>query len=213
MTSRRPELAGLAIADPPQRWEALGFALDDERLTLGGVVVALGVAGRGITGWTLRHAQVAGGVGECGEIGGLATQTSWRPVADAVVHPNGARAVDHVVVVSPEFDQMAASLAAAGMPLRRIRDAGGGVRQGFRRLGPAILELVEALAAPVSAFWGLVIVVGDLQALRERLAPHLGEIRDAVQPGRHIATLGKSAGLSTRLAFMDPIAGPPTGGY
>ena len=33
------------------------------------------------------------------------------------------------------------------MPLRRIRDAGG-FRQGFRRLGPAILELVEALGAP-----------------------------------------------------------------
>jgi hypothetical protein len=50
----------------------------------------------------------------------------------------------------------------------------------------------------------MVIVVPDLGALHERLAPHLGEPRAAVQPGRHIATLAQSARLSPQIAFMDP---------
>jgi hypothetical protein len=120
-------------------------------------------------------------------------------------HPNGAVALDHVVVVTPDFDRTAAALAAAGLPLRRIRDAGG-FRQGFRRLGPAILELVESREAPPgpATFWGLVVVVPDLDALALRLGEHLAGVRDAVQPGRRIATVRRSAGLGPALAFMDP---------
>jgi hypothetical protein len=49
-----------------------------------------------------------------------------------------------------------------------------------------------------------VAIAPDLEALRERLHPHLGPVRPAVQRGRHIATLAASAGLSTAVAFMDP---------
>src|SRR5580658_10093680 len=147
----RPELAELCLADPPESWAALGFTVAGESVELGGVRVRLGAAGApgaGIVSWTLR------GV-EAGEIDGLATLArlaasgaSAGPAARAApVHPNGAVALDHVVVLSPDFDRTAAALADAGLPLRRIRDAGG-FRQGFRRLGPAILELVEARDAP-----------------------------------------------------------------
>jgi hypothetical protein len=89
------------------------------------------------------------------------------------------------------------------MPLRRESERDGR-RQGFRRLGSAIMEIVEASDLPgPPRFWGLVVVVADLDALHARLAPHLREPRPAVQPGRRIATLGSSAGLSTQLAFMD----------
>jgi hypothetical protein len=90
------------------------------------------------------------------------------------------------------------------MPLRRVRDAGG-FRQGFRRLGPAILELVELREASAgdARFWGLVVIVADLDALAERLGPLLRPIKPAVQPGRRIATLDRSAGLSPQIAFMD----------
>ena len=118
-----------------------------------------------------------------------------------------------MVVVTPDFGRTAAALEAAGMPLRRIRTVGGSrpgesgaFRQGFRRLGPAILELVEARGAPAgpAAFWGLVVIVSDLEALGARLGDRLGTPKPAVQPGRRIASLRASAGLSPRVAFMNP---------
>ena len=138
------------------------------------------------------------------EIDGLATIAA-PPSRAAVAHANGAIGIDHVVIASPDFDRTAAALERTGLALRRIRDAGG-FRQGFRRIGPAILELVEAAGAPPgpSRFWGLVVIVPDLEALEQRLGDRLGTIRPAVQPGRRIVTLRDSAGLSTRLAFMDP---------
>jgi hypothetical protein len=205
----RPELAGLEIADPPERWRALGFAVEQGRLELGGVEVELGAAGTdrahappagdGIVGWTLRHVEAPTA------IDGLATRATAAPPPPTVTHPNQAVAIDHVVVTTPDFDRTAQALESAGMSLRRIREAGS-FRQGFRRLGPAILELVEARDAPPgpAAFWGLVVVAEDLEALSARISPHLGQIRPAVQPGRLIATLADSAGLSPRIAFMDP---------
>ena len=179
----------------------------------------LDAAGRGITGWTLRRISLHQ------DVDGLPTGTTTDPPLRTRPHPNGAIGIDHVVVTTPEFDRTATALEDAGIPLRRTepddaaaarqgeagrraggRPAAGGFRQGFRRLGPAILEVVEAPKMPAgpARFWGLVVVVADLVGVRARLAPHVGEIRDAVQPGRQIATLGQSAGLSPRIAFMDP---------
>jgi hypothetical protein len=195
-----PLLAGLGVADPPERWADLGFAVTGTHVDLGGIRVNLAEPGEGIVSWTLR------GVEET-EIDGLATfaDASEAEISAPDEHPNGAIAIDHVVVVSPDFDRTSAALAAAGLPLRRIRDAAG-LRQGFRRLGPAILELVEAPGAPggPARFWGLVVIVADLDALAPALGERLGQVRDAVQPGRRIATLRRSAGLGPALAFMDP---------
>jgi len=200
-----PELAEIHVADPPVRWEALGFTTRDGGIELGGIRVTLGVEGHGITRWAIR------GIEDPKDIDGLPTATAppqpppSRP--NSVPHPNGATGIDHVVVVTPDFDRTAARLGEANLPLKRIRDAGGFL-QGFRRLGPAILELVEARQAPPgpggARFWGLVVIVTDLEALTDRLGNHLGAVKPAVQPGRHIATLRPSAGLTPRLAFMDP---------
>ncbi|MGH2895064.1 MAG: VOC family protein [Solirubrobacteraceae bacterium] len=199
----RAELAALQIADPPEAWEALGFTVStDGVVVLGGVELWLDSAGRGITGWTLRRISLHHDVD--GLPTGVTTAPALRTRPDPP-HPNGAMALDHVVVTTPDFDRTAAALDGAGIPLRRIRNAGG-FRQGFRRLGPAILEIVEGPTMPAgpARFWGLVVIVADLVGVRARLAPHVGEIRDAVQPGRQIATLAGSAGLSPRMAFMDP---------
>jgi hypothetical protein len=193
------ELSGLEIGDPPEPWAALGFDVVDEHMDLGGVRVRLGAAAKGIVSWTLHGVEAT-------DIDGLVTRsTTTRELGPNAPHTNGALAVDHVVVVSPDFDRTSSALAAAGMPLRRIRDAGG-FRQGFRRLGPAILELVEARDAPggPAAFWGLVVTVSDLDALARDLGDRLGTIRDAVQPERRIATVRAAAGIGPALAFMDP---------
>ena len=203
--TRAPELAELAITDAPERWAALGFTVDEEdNLDLGGVRVRLGSSnggGTGIVSWSLR------GVNAMGSIDGLASPVPrvLRPPPFAT-HPNGATGLDHVVIFTPDFNRTADALKRAGMPLKRTREAPGGVRQGFRRLGPAIVEIVTSpeIAGPDAYFWGLVVVVISLDELAERLGDHLGEIRPAVQPGRRIASLRKSAGLSPRVAFMSP---------
>jgi hypothetical protein len=216
----RAELAALQIGDPPDAWSSLGFTVsDDGVVVLGGVELWLDAAGRGITGWTLRKVTLHH------DIDGLATGVTTDPPPAGTQHPNGALGLDHVVVTTPDFDRTAAALDKAGIPLKRVqpddagaarqgeagrraggRPAAGSFRQGFRRLGPAILEIVEAPKMPAgpARFWGLVVVVADLVGLRARLAPHVSEIRDAVQPGRQIATLSKDAGLSPQIAFMDP---------
>jgi hypothetical protein len=208
-TAPRPELAELAelaelgVADAPGRWAELGFAVAGAHVDLGGIRINLGEPGEGIVSWTLRGVEVA-------EIDGLATVAGAGEGGSsprAGIHPNTAIAIDHVVVVTPDFDRTSDALTAAGLPLRRVRDAGG-FRQGFRRLGPAILELVEGRGAPGGAarFSGLVVIVRDLDVLAQRLGERLGGIRTAVQPGRRIATLRASAGLGPALAFMDPEA-------
>jgi hypothetical protein len=202
---REPELAELAIADPPAAWRSLGFDVEGDHLDIGGIRIRLGVGEdgrRGITSWSLR------GANAMGSIDGLPSPVPrvLRPPPFAT-HPNGATGVDHVVVLTPDFDRTAGALRRAGMPLRRMREAENGARQGFRRLGPAILELVHAPemdGGGDARFWGLVVVVISLEALAERLGDQLGDIRPAVQPGRRIATLRESAGLSPAVAFMSP---------
>jgi hypothetical protein len=191
----RPALTALQIADPPERWQALGFAVDEDTVHLGGVRLELGVNGYGIVGWSLDAVETAN------DVAGLATTNA--PPAAPQAHPNGAIALDHVVVLTPDFDRTAAALDQTGLTLTRIRDAGG-FRQGFRRLGPAILELVEAPGTHVTGFWGLVVTVADLDDLAKRLGGRLHPIKPAVQPGRRIATLDQAAGLTPQVAFMDP---------
>lgn len=200
--STRPELVALEIADPPARWEALGFSVSPDRvIELGGVQLRLGADGEGIVSWALR------GIAPTEAVDGLPTQVIDQSVGlvkerAAVGHPNGATELDHVVIVTSDFDRTADAVAAAGMPLRRLAERNG-ARQGFRRLGPGIMEIVQASEGP-TRFWGLVVIVSDLDALAERLGGLLREIRPAVQPGRRIAPLRSEAGLSPAVAFMDP---------
>jgi hypothetical protein len=195
----KPLLVQLELADHPDLWRALGFEVRDGAVVLGGVRVVLGSEGRGITNWSISGITAT-------DIDGLSTTPASPPRQQiSVTHPNGATRIDHVVIATPDFERTAKALDAAGMPLKRTRDAGG-FRQGFRRLGPAILELVEAKTAPEgpATFWGLVVIVNDLDALAERMQDRLGTIKNAVQPGRRIATLRSEAGLGQPVAFMDP---------
>lgn len=212
-------LDGLVVADDPATWRALGFAVDGDRTCVGGVEIRLagGAAGTGIVGWGLR------GVGEADvDLDGLATTPLPPPpdpaqpahpnsaLGDDRAHPNGALAVDHVVAVTGDFTRTVGVLETAGLVLRRTREVPGreGIRQGFFVLGTALLEL----AGPVpdhdrASFWGMTLVAADLDALAARLGERLGPVRDAVQPGRRIATVHRGAGSTTPLAFMSARGG------
>jgi hypothetical protein len=124
--SERPELAELSIADPPERWEALGFAIEDARAQVGGLQLRFGVGGRGISAWSIHN------IGDPGTIDGLPTTRAKSPSPKkSVPHPNRATGIDHVVVVTPDFDRTAAELARTGMPLRRVRDGGRAFARAF----------------------------------------------------------------------------------
>lgn len=199
---REPELAEVVIADPPERWRALGFDVyDDGSTDIGMVRVRLGADGKGITAWSLRR------VNATGAIDGLTTLAPRMLIPPPFrTHPNGVTGIDHVVIITPDFDRTAAALARAGVELKRDQYSEGRGRLGFRRIGPAILELAHRpdLKGDDSHFWGLTFTVISLESLAERLGALLGPIRPAVQPGRRIATLSVEAGLSVPVAFMSP---------
>jgi len=207
-----PTIDELLFADEPARWSALGFAVADGCCQLGAVRVRFAAreAGAGIVGWSLRD--VLGT-----ELDGLATTISDSPVpTQAPAHANGVLAIDHVVAMSPNLDRSVGILRAAGLDLRRLREEptpAGAPRQAFFRLGREILELVQEPEQVVlraggpdrpARFWGLALRVEDLERTVDQLGEHVGEVRRAVQPGRRIATLRRSAGLAVPVALMSP---------
>jgi hypothetical protein len=202
-----PTAGELVIGADPARWRAVGFHVRDGEARVGDVVLFLDPrAGSGIVRWGVH-----GLASE--DLDGLPTRAlapapsrSDRAVAR---HPNGALCVDHVVALSPSFERTVRALERAGLDLRREREVGGDhpLRQGFFVVGGLLLELVEKRdgepTAP-AAFWGVTFVVEDLDACSALLGDLLGEPRDAVQPGRRIATVRRSAGLGVPVALMTP---------
>ncbi|MGO9319389.1 MAG: VOC family protein [Solirubrobacteraceae bacterium] len=203
----------LTLADEPDHWAALGFDVHEDVCQIGSVRLRFAGSGvsdqsPGILSWSLRELDSA-------ELDGLPTTRSERPIpAPSAAHPNGVLAIDHVVAISPDLERSIAAMQAAGLDLRRVREQptpAGAPRQAFFRLGHEILELVQEPADVIAShggaerpvqFWGLALLVEDLDRCAERLAPHVGDVRPAVQPGRRIATVRRSAGLAVPLALM-----------
>jgi len=209
-----PTIDELTVADAPDGWLSLGFEVEGDVCVVADVRIRLAGsgAGRGLAGWLLRDVEKT-------ELDGLSTTRSdRRPPSGPPVHPNGVTALDHVVAITPALDRTVAVLTDAGLDLRRVREEptpAGAPRQAFFRLGATILEVVqespeaiERAGADRSAFfWGLAFVAPDLDATVAGLGDHVSEIRPAVQPGRRIATLRRSAGLALPVALMTPPLG------
>jgi hypothetical protein len=218
-----PSLDELIVADAPAAWRACGFEVEGDVCTVGATRVRLAPEGGGkrLTRWSLRGLEGT-------ELDGLVTTRSDRPPpTERPLHPNGVSALDHVVAISSDLDRTVAALCEAGLDLRRIREQptpAGAPRQAFFRIGEPILEVVQAPADAIERtggdrpafFWGLAFVAPDLEATVATLGDRVSEVRDAVQPGRRIATLRRSAGLSLPVALITPPvkspaadAGPP----
>lgn len=201
----------LIIGDEPSAWAAAGFSVDGQRLVLGKTVIELiGSEGkRGIVGWALD--------GVTSDIGGLPTvivPDHHQP--EAVSHPNMAFAIDHVVVASRDPARTSAAFGAVGMDERKritLPGTNGGDReQRFFWAGRVIVELVGP-ASPEStedvsstaSFWGLALVSANLEIALSTMGDALGEPKDAVQPGRKIATVRtKELDISVPIALMSP---------
>jgi hypothetical protein len=215
----RPELDEIVLGDDPHAWHALGFTVVDDVVALGGVRIRLagsggGGGGSGFLGWSLRNLR------DGADLDGLDASISHAPPPAPAQHPIGATAVDHLVALTPDFDRTVAALRAADLDYRRTREAGGGTRQAFFVIGPCLLELggpargadlppgEHALAPGQDAprLWGMTLVVDDIDAAAARLGDLLGRVKDAVQPGRRIATVRREAGLGVPLALITPRA-------
>jgi hypothetical protein len=206
-----PTLDELTVADAPDSWRECGFAVDGEVCAVGDVAIRLAgpAVGTGLIEWSLREVESA-------ELDGLATVRSDQPArGEAPIHPNGVTALDHVVAITPDLERTVSALQKAGLDLRRIREEAtpaGAPRQAFFRLGAVILEVVqepedaiERAGGDHSAFfWGLAFVAPDLDATVARLGDRVSEVRAAVQPGRRIASMRRSAGLGVPIALITP---------
>jgi Glyoxalase-like domain len=207
----------ILLAAGPQRWRECGFAVDEDGVCrLGGVRLRLAGpdAGRGILSWSLRGLP-AQRDGEAPDLDGLPAVASSRPPVEPETHPNGATRLDHVVAFTPDLGRTVSALERAGLDLRRIRDGklpGGGTGQAFFRLGEVILEVIQQPAADGSPadpakparLWGLAVLTCDLGATAATLGERLGAPRDAIQPGRRIATVRHEAELGAAMAFITP---------
>lgn len=201
----------ILVGDPPEAWEAAGFAVDDDGTCRIGTVRVRLVGrdgGKRILGWSLRGAAAARLAD--GGLDGLPTTVSAAEPAEPAVHPNGARHIDHVVLLSPNLPRTIAALEGIGLVSRGERETGtygAPMRQVFFRMGEVILELVGGTEPGEGdpGFFGLAITVDDLDAVRELLGEHLGDAKDAVQEGRRIATVRhRDLGMSVATALMSP---------
>jgi hypothetical protein len=123
-----------------------------------------------------------------------------------VLQPLG---IDHVVVNTPDLERTSRALyEATGAELKRIRDAGNGMRQGFHRLGDVIVEIVSAPSIPAgsASLWGFVLNVADVNEVAAYLGPDvLSPPKPAVQKNRLIATFRGAVGLGVPVALMSDI--------
>jgi hypothetical protein len=215
VSARPHQLLRLDVGDAPDAWRAAGFAVDDAGVVLlGRTEVHCTGRGGGALAWHLD--------GVDADVDGLPTAPppvrapvgEDAPRPDGATHPNGVGRIDHVVVTTGDGDRTAAALGAAGLEVRGRRDArvaGRAAVQSFLWAGDVIVEVVAPAGGPTgvsAAIWGLALVAEDLDATAAALGPLLGAPRDAVQPGRRIASLrGRDVGIAVPLAVMSPHPG------
>ena len=208
----------ITVGDPPEAWTAAGFDVGEDGTCQVGRVRLRFVgrdAGKRILGWSLVGAHAGGLIG--GTIDGLPTTVVDDPTdgGDAPTHANGALHIDHVVVIAPDLGRTVAALESVGLSSRGERETdtyGSPMKQVFFRAGEVIIEVIgnpEHAGDGDAGFFGLAITVADLDAAGSLLGEHLGTAKDAVQPGRRIATMRhRDLGMSVATALMSPEPAP-----
>lgn len=203
-------ISELVVGGGAQNWALIGIAFGvDHCALLGDVVLRLNTAqAPGLHSWVLHGADVSvssiDGVVTNHEIGETHRTTSAHSDFDL-----GVTGVDHVVINTPDLMRTSDALTAAtGAPLKRVRDAGNSVQQGFHRLASVVVEIVSAPTMPQgdASLWGFVLNVKDIYAVANHVGPDVLTIpKPAVQAGRLIATFRSSVGLGVPVALMGQI--------
>ena len=189
-----PQLTGLGVGDAATGWRDAGFDVVDHTVSIGGLRVSLGVD----PSWSFDPRII-------GEIDGI--QCAAGGSGPERSNPNGANAVDHLVVNSPDLTRTTEAFEASGFPMRKSRSIGD-QEQRFFWAGNTIIELVGPIIPSgdePASIWGLALVSDDLDASKIKLGDRLTDPRDAVQPGRRIAAIRtRELGISMTIALMTP---------
>jgi hypothetical protein len=196
-----PYLAALDIADDADAWRDAGFQVQDGRCKIGDVDLRFVDGSDGVVAWGFAALDDA-----VASVDGIPTEGIGAQTAELWLHDNGSTSLDHVVVTTPDSGRTVAALEAVGLPAKRTRDIGRGMHQVFFRAGQVIIELVgpvEPTGDGPAGFYGIAVNVEDLDATKAALGDRLTDPKDAVQPGRRIATLKtRDLGIATSIAFM-----------
>jgi len=199
---RAHQLRALLVGDEPSAWEAAGFTVTAGAVLVGTTVVVLDPA-------------LTSGIGRA-DVSGLEDDIDGVPIGPIETpntppqeHRNRVCGFDPLVVMSPAIQRTSDALVRAGLDLRRSRTflVGGHTRrQDFFWLGDVILELVGVdgvMDDGPATVWGLAFECDDLDAAVSELGEAIGPAKDAVQPGRRIATIrSRELGISVPIALM-----------
>lgn len=206
MVENAARVEWLTVTGDPDAWRSIGLTVSTDGLvplfgtSLRIVAPTEHVADVGLAGWAFS------GIPDVGDVAGFPTEVvdSASPVFAA--HALGVSQLDHVVIFTGDMDEVSAAIEArTGCERRRVRDLGE-MQQGFHRIGRGglIVEIVQhADSDRLTEMWGLVMIVDDLDAACELLGEdRVSAPKDAVQPGRRIATVRPEVGLGTAVALM-----------
>jgi catechol 2,3-dioxygenase-like lactoylglutathione lyase family enzyme len=203
-----PTLTHILVGDNAAAWRAAGFEVVDDTMAIGSVALVLqgSEAERGILGWSFDGWNTA--------IDGLAIRERTAAGTGGSTHPNGVLAIDHVVIATPDVDRTIGAFTSAGFRLRRegrTESYGAPMRQAFCKAGDVILEIVgpeDGTGDGPATFFGLAFTVADLDAACALLGDRIGAAKNAVQPGRRIATpRHQQLDVSLPILFMSPSKG------
>lgn len=203
------QLSTLRVGCSADAWRSVSFD-DSAGLRIGSTLVEPGGEGSGVLSATVNGVASLDGLA-------LDPAPDAAIVPDApsagVTHPNGVVAIDHVVVMTPAPDRTTAAFVEEGLEPRRVRafdTADGRRRQTFFWMGDVICEVVgpdDGHGNGPASWWGLALTVHDLDQTVAMLGDKVSEPRTAVQPGRRVATIRRSAGLTVPILLISPHPG------
>lgn len=201
-------LDAVDLGDEVEAWADAGFTTATDEVVVGTVRLRCRGDGGGHDRWRLRADD---DVDVPADVDGIATSRTDADAPAPVDHPNHVTGLDHVVLRSPDLDRTTEALGALGLDLRRTRHLGDGddaFQQRFFRMGEVILELVGP-ARPTGdepcRIWGFAFTTADIDAAAALLGDRCSAPKDAVQPGRRIATVRtRELGIGPTVALMTP---------
>lgn len=213
------EIAWLEIADPPDLWRELGYAVDKTGVCLvGGIAHRLVGANpdqRGLVRWGLAgldpETEMIDGIPSVAVEKSAVVHSDQSKPGSPPLHTNLVTSIDHLVIQTGSTPRTATALEAIGLERRGRSDStssGEQVHMTFFWIGATLLEIVgppiPKPEAKPARLMGIAYVSSDL----DRTATHLGDLcsapKAAVQPGRRIAALRSAAGSTMPMAFMTP---------